>query len=258
MSESRQDLLRWVNQLLQLNLTKIEELGKGYALCQVFDSIYGDVPLKRVKFAAKQEFEYIQNFKVLQACFDKHKIPNAIPVERLVKLKMQDNLEFCQFVKKFWDGHFPGWEYDAQGRRGGVVMAPSSAPPAGAAPRVPRVKSSPMGGGGMMASSSLGSLTSGAGGGASAAALHHAQSQVMDLEARLAEAQASVDSMLKERDFYFNKLRSIEVSMQGLQQQGQEVVTVADVLAIMYAADEPAIEEEAGYDAVHPDEIESF
>lgn len=37
----RQELLNWLNQLLQLNVTKVEQCGTGAALCQVFDSIYG-------------------------------------------------------------------------------------------------------------------------------------------------------------------------------------------------------------------------
>ena len=39
--ESRQELLAWLNDLLQLNYTKIEQVGTGAALCQIFDSIYG-------------------------------------------------------------------------------------------------------------------------------------------------------------------------------------------------------------------------
>lgn len=34
---------------------------------------------------------------------------------------MQDNLEFLQWIKKYWDMHFPGGEYDAVGRRKGVA-----------------------------------------------------------------------------------------------------------------------------------------
>ncbi len=37
------------------------------ALCQVFDSIYLDVPMSRVKFNVNTEYAYIQNFKVLQS-----------------------------------------------------------------------------------------------------------------------------------------------------------------------------------------------
>ena len=41
MSESRAELLSWVNNLLELNLTKVEQLGTGSAHCQIIDSIYG-------------------------------------------------------------------------------------------------------------------------------------------------------------------------------------------------------------------------
>jgi hypothetical protein len=37
------------------------------ALCQVFDSIYMDVPMSRVKFNVNSEYAYVQNFKVLQS-----------------------------------------------------------------------------------------------------------------------------------------------------------------------------------------------
>lgn len=88
MGESRQDLLLWINELLGLGYTKVEQCGSGAAHCQIMDSIYRDVPLSKVKFAAKHEYEYIQNYKVLQAVFDKHKIDNFIPVERLSKCKV--------------------------------------------------------------------------------------------------------------------------------------------------------------------------
>lgn len=38
---SRTDLLAWVNDLLQLNYTKVEQCGTGAAYCQIVDSIYG-------------------------------------------------------------------------------------------------------------------------------------------------------------------------------------------------------------------------
>jgi RP/EB family microtubule-associated protein len=101
--ESRHDLLAWVNNLLQLNYTKIEQLGTGAAYCQIVDSIYRNVPLSKVKFNAKAEHEYIENFKVLQRAFDRNKVNKVIPVERLVKCRMQDNLEFVQWLKQFWD-----------------------------------------------------------------------------------------------------------------------------------------------------------
>ena len=40
MGESRSDLLLWLNELLQINYTKIEQCGTGAAYCQILDSIY--------------------------------------------------------------------------------------------------------------------------------------------------------------------------------------------------------------------------
>jgi hypothetical protein len=38
---SRTELLAWVNDLLQISYTKIEQLGAGGAFCQIIDTIYG-------------------------------------------------------------------------------------------------------------------------------------------------------------------------------------------------------------------------
>lgn len=37
------------------------------ALCQVYDSIFLDLPMSRVKFNVNTEYAYIQNFKILQS-----------------------------------------------------------------------------------------------------------------------------------------------------------------------------------------------
>ena len=43
-----------------------------------------------------------------------------IPVDKLVKGRFQDNFEFCQWFKKFFDANYGGTEYDAFAARGGV------------------------------------------------------------------------------------------------------------------------------------------
>ena len=61
---------------------------------------------------------------------------------------MQDNLEFLQFVKQYWDQHFPGHDYDPVARRGakavtgggGGAPAPRAAP--AAARRAPAASNS--------------------------------------------------------------------------------------------------------------------
>lgn len=45
---------------------------------------------------------------LLPACFS----PQIVPVERLVKGKFQDNFEFLQWFKKFFDANWDGRDYD--------------------------------------------------------------------------------------------------------------------------------------------------
>lgn len=41
MSASRTELIAWLNELLALNYTKVEQCGNGAAYAQIIDSIYG-------------------------------------------------------------------------------------------------------------------------------------------------------------------------------------------------------------------------
>lgn len=50
-------------------------------------------------------------------------------MDSLIKLKFQDNLEFLQWIKKFWDGNPKIPCYDPEARRGGVLPNSSSLKP---------------------------------------------------------------------------------------------------------------------------------
>ena len=54
-------------------------------------------------------------------------------MDKLVKGRFQDNFEFIQWFKKFFDANFDGAEYDALSMRGGVDMGKGTAGPGGAA-----------------------------------------------------------------------------------------------------------------------------
>ncbi|GAA5858257.1 hypothetical protein JCM8547_004623 [Rhodosporidiobolus lusitaniae] len=211
--ESRMELIAWVNSLLDLGLTKVEQCGSGAAYCQIVDTIFGDVPMSKVKMNAKQEYEYLGNFRILQNSFKAHGIDKPIPVDRLVRCKMQDNLEFLQWLKKYWDLNFPGGEYDPVARRGaaGGARAPSrqAAPPAAAPVRrtAPAAAAgrAPVGARASAARVGAGARSSSAAsGGVDPAALEAVTQQ-------LGEMKLSVEGLEKERDFYFNKLREIEI-----------------------------------------------
>jgi len=237
MGESRTELLQWLNDLLQLNYTKIEQCGTGAAYCQIFDSIYGDIPLSRVKFTAKHEYEFLANFKVLQNVFKQHKVDKPIPVDKLVKCKMQDNLEFLQWARKYWDQTYSGQEYNASARRKG---APAE-PPATIAPLGPSVRSH-VGTSGTTSkaitptpSSTRGRTPVGGGRVAQSAELQALQAQV-------AELTANLEGLEKERDFYFDKLRQIEIlaqqQMEVLEAEGKEDKTLKEIQAILYSTEE--------------------
>ncbi|KAJ5235014.1 Microtubule integrity protein mal3 [Penicillium citrinum] len=248
MGESRQELLAWLNNLLQLNITKIEQCGTGAALCQIFDSIFMDVPMSRVKFNVNTEYAYLQNFKVLQNVFTRHAVEKPIPVQSLTKCRMQDNLEFLQWTKRYWDQHYPGGDYDAVSRRkasgapgGAPVAASARAPSAGsrrgvtptsAAARGPRVASA------------------GAGGAATAA-----------LQQEISTQKEAIAGLEKERDFYFAKLRDIELLLQTAIEADPELEKEEDTLVkhiqgILYSTEDgfeiPEAEEGVA------DELETF
>ncbi|TCD65861.1 hypothetical protein EIP91_002123 [Steccherinum ochraceum] len=231
MGESRTELVAWVNDLLQVNYTKIEQCGTGGAYCQIIDSIFCDVPMARVKMNAKHEYEFIANFKILQNAFRAHKIDKPIPVEKLVKCKMQDNLEFMQWMKRFWDTNFGGQEYDPVARRRG---APTDTP-ATIAPLAPSSRGS---GGGLGAGRAGGKTP--IGGHRSGSAQSNEATQ--HLQAQLREMSTHLEGLEKERDFYFAKLRDIEIivqqQMEALEADGKDDPLLRDVQKILYSTEE--------------------
>ena len=143
---------------------------------------------------------------------------------------MQDNLEFLQFSKRYWDQYFPGGEYDAVGRRkasGGPASAPVGAPraAAGGARRA-------IGSAGSSGPSRAGAPRAGVGGGASAA-----------LQQENNALKETVAGLERERDFYFNKLRDIELLVQQDMEANPEVETddaniLKQIQTILYSTEE--------------------
>ncbi|KAF9124052.1 hypothetical protein BGX30_001121 [Mortierella sp. GBA39] len=256
MSESRGELIAWVNELLQLNYTKVEQLGTGAAYAQIMDSIYGDLPMQRVKFATKHEYEYLGNYKVLQTCFTNRKIDKAVPTERLMKCKMQDNLEFLQWLKKYWERNFPGDHYDAAARRGAAnePLAAANRSTSSPARRV-------------MNNNGANRSMSGRGSGDHLSAPNRSlrgpspdHSVILALQTELQEERTTVAALEKERDFYFGKLRDIEVLIQQESERNPdtaEIPLLKEIQAVLYSTEEGfeiPLEEHAAEAEEYPDE----
>jgi RP/EB family microtubule-associated protein len=115
----KNELLRWVNSIYKLNMGKIEQACTGALYCQIIDSIHpGKVKMHKINWKAKLEHEYIGNFKILQQAFTDCKISKNIEVEKLIKGKYQDNLEFLQWMKRYAEERTIAMDYDPILRRG--------------------------------------------------------------------------------------------------------------------------------------------
>ncbi|CAG9865396.1 unnamed protein product [Phyllotreta striolata] len=240
---SRHDMLAWVNDCLQSNFTKIEEICSGAAYCQFMDMLFpGSVPIARVKFRTNLEHEYIQNFKILQASFKKMQVDKIIPVDKLIKGRFQDNFEFLQWFKKFFDANYDGAEYDAAAVRGGETLGSGAAKGGAGArraipmatkrtPAVDRPKAAvhavkPM-------PKSLPKINV-----KSQPSTNRNQAgdsgAVEELNNQLSELKGIVDGLEKERDFYFGKLRDIEL----ICQDNGDNPMIKRILDILYATEE--------------------
>ncbi|XP_051891615.1 microtubule-associated protein RP/EB family member 1-like [Pristis pectinata] len=249
---SRHSMLAWVNDSLQLGYTKIEQLCSGAAYCQFMDMLFpGSIALKKVKFQARLEHEYIQNFKLLQAAFKKMDVDKVIAVDKLTKGRFQDNFEFLQWFRKFHEANFDGKAYDPVAARQGQEMCPL---PASRTPAFHRPKktastlSAATAGGQCAAPKSTGGAaerTSAAGNG---------DARVRELAEQVRTLKSDLVELEKERDFYFGKLRNIEVICQENQQADSTVIQ--QVEKELYSSDDTFTPHEAG--CQQPEEAEEY
>jgi len=279
---SRSDLLQWVNQLLEVHLTKVEQCASGAIYCQILDACHpGTVAMRKVNWMAKSDHEFIPNYKVLQAAFDKNLIERNIDVDKLIRAKYQDNLEFLQWMKCYWDRQSVAADYDPNPPREGKALPAwaqgicgpisaghkenlrpqshaadglrkqhvASSGPCRTRPTAPRPMT-----GSRSGSPDMGSSSSRAGRSPpkSSAAVAAAEAEHEDLKQQLITQQTelndlkdTLEGLQRERDFYFSKLRSVEVYCSKVQNQmvAQEcdVTTqcvIKDVQDILYSESE--------------------
>lgn len=223
-------------------ISKIEHCATGAVYAQILDAIYpGTFPLSKITWSAKHEYEFVNNFKILQKGFDKNGITRHIEVAKLVKAKYQDNLEFMQWLKRYFDLNYNGEPYDAVGRRKGqeLYLIGIGNKPVGSGPApAPKKKFTKPTGGAEAPKKAFKAPTATAatvGGKAGAS-----DKKVHELETEIAELKLTSDTLEKERDFYFGKLRDIEVLLQAYQEQSIPVVDL--VLKILYATEDDKVE----------------
>lgn len=211
-----------------------------------------------------------------------------------MKARFQDNFEFLQWFKKFFDSNYDGHEYNAMETRGGIPigssdkMGPghsgSNLPMGSAFGRAPATTNRPIGGmaragavkssvppsrpapnrmtsiqqrstpvKAKLGSSSNGSESRPANGPSSDP---HLLAKLEEQESHIQELQLTIESLERERDFYYGKLREIEVMCQASSELANEEMPklVDRILEVLYATEEGfAPPEENPEDALNAD-----
>eukprot|EP00933_Yihiella_yeosuensis_P036898 TRINITY_DN3072_c0_g1_i1.p1 TRINITY_DN3072_c0_g1~~TRINITY_DN3072_c0_g1_i1.p1 ORF type:complete len:316 (+),score=91.74 TRINITY_DN3072_c0_g1_i1:130-1077(+) len=288
---SRTDLLSWVNGLLQVSLTKVEQCASGAIYCQIIDACYpGSVAMRKVNWMAKADHEYIPNYKVLQAAFDKLNIERNIDVDKLIRAKYQDNLEFMQWMKCYWEREGAGRQgYDPTTAREGKTLPPWARSLGGVVPATsggysekenqrprapatqekkappPAARVAPAGGPATATSrpGTAGTVSKtprsvNSSANASSQELEACKAKLDAQSEEIHDLRSTLDGLERERDYYFRKLRDIEILCTTLQAKMDPELTaekvVADVQGILYAENE---DEEAADNAAVPEELEA-
>lgn len=239
----RNEILSWINARLQLNLSRVEEAASGAVQCQMMDMTYsGVVPMHKVNFDAKTEYDMIQNYKVLQDVFNKLKIDKHIEVNRLVKGRPLDNLEFLQWLKRHCDsvnGGMMNENYNPIERRSKGGRERNLKGTQKSSKSLHTNNSATGDGAGISMTSGstkhrrTGSATSG----------HNSLEEIQTLTKEVTDLKLSVDLLEKERDFYYGKLRDIEILCQT---SGLEILPMAIAIKkILYAVDDESALQEA-------------
>ncbi|OMJ80234.1 hypothetical protein SteCoe_19549 [Stentor coeruleus] len=226
---SKSELLTWVNSLLCVNISKVEQMASAAAYCQIMDVMYpGCIAMSKINWGAKYEHEFVNNYKLLQQAFDKQNVHKHIEVEKLMKAKYQDNLEFMQWFKRFFDLNCRGGtDYNAiEKRKGAKTLWDAGERKAGAAPAA-RMVEKPSEKPKTISAPKPHAKPKQSGGGVEVS------------EKQIAELRINSGTLEKERDFYFGKLRSIELFCDHF--EGQDNKIVMDIQKILFATDDQEV-----------------
>jgi RP/EB family microtubule-associated protein len=191
--------------------------------------------MKKVDFNVRSDYEFVANYKELQQAFNKVNVDRAFNVSQLSKGKRQDNNEFMQFMKGYFDSVSGGQDiaadYDAVGRRmisksgdwkkfslgEGAARPTSSASNSDAAIPAVRRAGAPAPIAPRGAATSKAPLRVAAAGKTAKEAPVSAEltAKIAELQEQITELKLKTEAAERERDFYFDKLRDIEILCQA-------------------------------------------
>ncbi|KAL5276609.1 MAPRE2.2 family protein [Megaselia abdita] len=201
---SRHDYLRWVNESSNSTHKKIEELCSGVVYCRLLAQKFpSSLGLSRMKATPKMEIEYIHNLKLLQSGFSKLKLDKSVPIDRLVKGKFQDNFEFLQWFKKF---------YDSSEGQSTEVNNNSKEPSTSTQSKKLQVKENPV--------------------------RPVSPNFLKDIEEEKLSLTEKMEFIENERNFYYSKLQRIEALCSESQEKGEDLPKIKLILQKLYETEQ--------------------
>jgi len=228
--KGKRELLEWISTFLEMEIPKVETLASGAHYCQLLDALYpGSVKMSKVNFGAYLEETFVQNWKLVQNAFQKQSIQKLIPVQRLVKARFQDNLEFLQWFHQYFTSSYHGREYNPIERRkrckGANQTKPThhkqrskesaSNPSRRKASTNPKIKSE----------------------------MVKLAEKNESLENELKRIAATARAIESERDFYFKVLLKVETACKNCEDPSSP--TIKEIMEILYSSNEEAGKDKA-------------
>ncbi|KAF7459058.1 EB1 like microtubule binding protein [Cryptosporidium felis] len=236
----KSDLLNWLNSYFSLNVSRIEDCATGAIYCQIADAVYYyQVPMRNVNWGVKHDFQYLHNYKLLQQVFGKVNQPKYIDINKLIKGKYQDNLEFLQWMKGLFDESGAiDRDYDAIGRRS---LGKGPFPPySGQTIPISSVSNNQIENLSNIGSNSVGVVSGSRK--LSTKATHPKGAEIDRLKKALDKEIEEKDIVDKERMFYFNKLRAIEILYEELNERKIPFMALKDISEILYDSNDIDLE----------------
>ena len=210
------------------------------------DALYPNTfAFNKVKWDCKNDYEFVENYKILQQAFDKNGVKRHIDVPKLIKAKYQDNLEFCQWLKAFFEKNYNGEPYEASARRkgqdlyylGGTSVPPVTKKSTGDKPATTALSAPKSSGTGAAVKPKISTAKSPRGEESKAGS-----EGLMELQNQIHDLKLANDTLDKERDFYFSKLRDIELLLQAKKVDEADPSSVeAQILKILYASEDEKV-----------------
>jgi RP/EB family microtubule-associated protein len=217
----------------------------------------GSVNMKRVDFNVRNDWEYVNNYKELQRSFTKMRVDRAFNVNQLSKGKRQDSIEFMQWFKGYWDSVTNGEDvvagYDAVERRkmcktgdwrkystqrsGPVAQHIATATSKRATTTTTTTAQTPHT---IKAARPVRDVHDQVSAKLAEKMAKHVvdpemEAKVQALTEEVTELRLKVDTAERERDFYFDKLRDIEIMCQAPELANVPVLRIVE--QVLYAAD---------------------